>query len=148
MRTARAIIPLGLAALCVIAARPVDPSEAPRWVGTLSPKAGASVTGTIALEALGADSTRIQISVRGADPNTTLPWHMHSGTCGNSAQVIGSAAAYKPVAVGPDGTGSATAVLPLPAPASGDYVVNVHQSPGDMRAIACGQLKPAPEPKS
>ena len=57
---------------------------------------------------------------------------------------VGPADAYKPITVDKAGKGSANVTLPIAAPSSGDYSVNVHKSATEMGTIiSCGDLKMA-----
>ncbi|MEP6691812.1 MAG: hypothetical protein ABJD07_11695 [Gemmatimonadaceae bacterium] len=72
-------------------------------------------------------------------------WHMHLGTCNHDLGVLGPSLAYPPIAVGPDGTGAASAIVPSGTPNAGNYFVDVHQSAPSVRAIiACGNLEQIP----
>ncbi len=112
-----------------------------KWTTTLKPEAGSQVAGTASLEAGKEPGTSIAtISITGGTPGATYPWHVHQGKC-TAGPVFGSGAAYKPVKVGSDGTGKATANINAAPPNSGDFHVNVHASPTDMKTIvSCGEL--------
>lgn len=125
-------ITLGLAALTF---------AAPMWRATLEPKDGSKFSGTVTVEAVGADSSRATIQVSGAKPGSALPWHLHNGACGTAGAVIGSAAAYPVLKVDKDGSAKAVVTLAVMTPVSGEYSVNVHASTTNMTPIACGALK-------
>jgi hypothetical protein len=56
---------------------------------------------------------------------------------------VGSADAYRSLEVDKAGKASATAVLALPLPRTGQYLVNVHASANNLGTIiACGNLAP------
>ncbi len=82
-------------------------------------------------------------SIENAVPGGEHPWHVHLGQCGNDRGVLGPADAYEPLQVGGNGRAESTARLPIPAPVSGQYFVNVHASRNNMGTIiACGNLAP------
>ncbi|HEU5303724.1 MAG TPA: hypothetical protein VFU40_03685, partial [Gemmatimonadales bacterium] len=65
------------------------------------------------------------------------------GQCGSDQGIFGPADAYKPLKVGGNGRVTTEAVLPLPAPRTGDFFVNIHASARNMGTIvACGNLAP------
>jgi hypothetical protein len=163
LRTAvMAIVALGGTAAC--ASRKVDVTSSPgevaparsasasstaagsiRWTAALAPQAGGTVAGT-ATVAPGTTSgtTVVVVSIRGGTPGAIYPWHVHSGQCGDNGSIVGSASAYPSLTANADGTGQANATLPIPAPSSGSYYVNVHASPSDMGTIvSCGNLAAA-----
>jgi Cu-Zn family superoxide dismutase len=87
------------------------------------------------------NQTNVTIQVSGDTPGATHPWHIHRGTCGNDQGIVGPPTAYTPIVIGQSGDGSATATLPIPPLGSGQYYVNVHASPSDLKTIvACGNL--------
>lgn len=82
-------------------------------------------------------------SIENAVPGGEHPWHVHLGQCGNDRGVLGPADAYEPLRVGGNGRAESTARLPIPAPVSGQYFVNVHASRNNMGTIiACGNMAP------
>lgn len=116
-----------------------------RWSATLTAQPGSpapQVSGTATV--LGnADSTqtRIDVSLTSAAPEAKLPWHLHRGSCGNDQGIVGDASAYTPLTVSSDGRATASATLDVPMPRSGEYMINIHASPTDMKTIvACGNL--------
>ncbi len=113
------------------------------WTTTLAPvsEMSGAVTGAAELDSTGPARSTAKISIRGDRPGAIRPWHVQHGQCGQDGAVLGSASDYPPIKVGPDGTGSATASLEVPTPATGDYLVNVHASAVDLTTIvACGDL--------
>jgi hypothetical protein len=87
--------------------------------------------------------TRAHVDISNAVPGANHPWHVHRGQCGSDQGIFGPADAYKPLKVESDGKSSATAVLSVPAPKTGEYFVNVHASAKNMKTIvACGNLAP------
>jgi hypothetical protein len=139
MRSRGTKLGLGLALTAVTVAMTVPPS---RWTTTLKPVSVASVTGTAELDSAGPATSTARISIRGDRPGSVRPWHVHHGTCGKAGSILGPATDYPPMKIGPDSTASATASLNVAAPARGDYLVNVHDSPSDLETIvACGKLR-------
>lgn len=109
------------------------------WNATLAPVGGSGISGT-AKGTTANDSTHVTITVAGAQAGATLPWHVHDGKCGDAnAPVVGDAAAYPPIVVGSDGTGTAMAHLTVKLNEARNYIVNVHASPANLGTIvACG----------
>jgi hypothetical protein len=87
-------------------------------------------------------SAMARLSIKGAKANDSLPWHVHSGTCGSAnAPIVGSGSDYSPVVVGADGEGSAHAKISTRLDPNGQYIVNVHKSPTDLTVVSCGALR-------
>jgi hypothetical protein len=87
--------------------------------------------------------TQAHVDVSSAVPGAKHPWHVHRGQCGSDQGIFGPADAYKPLKVESDGKATATAVLSVPLPKTGDYFVNVHASANNMKtSVACGNLAP------
>jgi hypothetical protein len=122
----------------VIGTLPHGASRESKWRAILAPTSGSKVRGGAMAEAKGADSTHFTITIRDAAPNSALPWHMHTGTCGTPGGVVGSG--YPVLTVGPGGTAEAAVTLPIAPPISGSYLVQVHGPTG--APISCGELKP------
>ena len=113
-----------------------------KWTATLKGQGSTSSMGGTATLAPGSSSgtSVATIEITGGQPNHTYPWHIHTGKCG-AGGVFGSGSAYKPVMTDAQGAGKSTANLSVAPPQSGDYHVNVHESPTDMKTIAaCGEL--------
>jgi hypothetical protein len=130
-------------------------STADRWSATLNPVGGSTVSGTATVELVGTDSSRVTISIRGAQPNAVLPWHLHTGPCSAPAGVFGSESAYPKLQAMGGGTAEANVTLPVKPTESGTYAVQVHQgkdsemnkddaaSPKPASdVVSCGDLKP------
>jgi hypothetical protein len=117
------------------------PGAAEGWRGTLNAVGGSGVTGT-ATGTTGHDMTHVVVSVSGARPGATLPWHVHEGKCGDaSPPVVGAASAYPPLVVGADGTARAEAHLTFDLNEAKNYIINVHASPTDLGTIvSCGDF--------
>jgi hypothetical protein len=111
-----------------------------KWSATLAPVGTSKVAGTATLAAGSAAGTSVAtINLTGGTPGSSYPWHVHTGKCGGGG-VFGGGDSYKPVTVGADGKGTATANLKAAMPASGDYHVNVHNSATDMATASCGNF--------
>ena len=117
-------------------ALPAGPPLA-KWRAILEPEGGSRVRGGATAEAKG-DSTHFVITVRDGTANSTLGWHMHSGTCAAPGAIEGSG--YPPLQVGPGGTAQTAVTLPVAPPASGDHLIQVHGPGGTV--VSCGELKP------
>jgi hypothetical protein len=128
----------------------LNPSDAVRrneWKASLftpSELAGAmQVRGTATWARDGDAASLVTVNISNATPGGLHPWHIHRGRCGDNGPVVGDAAAYKPLAVGENGSASATARLNVALPESGDYYVNVHALATNMGTIiSCGNLAP------
>jgi hypothetical protein len=116
---------------------PPGTSADAKWRAILEPLAGSKVRGGTMVEAKGPASTHFTITIRDAAPNTTLAWHMHSGTCAAPGPVVGSG--YPELHSGPGGTAEAAVTLAVAAPAAGNFLVQVHDPAGTP--ISCGALK-------
>lgn len=139
MRSRGTRLGLGLALTAVTVAMTVPQS---RWTTTLVPVSVASVTGTAEFDSAGPATSTARVSIRGDLPGSVRPWHVHNGQCAKAGSILGPPTDYPPIKIGPDSTGSATASVNVALPASGDYLVNVHNSPSDLKTIvACGNLK-------
>jgi hypothetical protein len=137
-----------LTAIALVAAYAVvHPTDSDQWSATLVPTNESTVSGTATAESGIPDSTRLKISIRGAEPNATLPWHIHNGACGSAGEVLGSGSAYPALQVSGGGTAEATVTLAIRPSKTGSYAVQVHKGtaapdkPGSD-VISCGDLKP------
>jgi hypothetical protein len=130
----------------------INPNTVPlanRWNGTLTTPA--ELSGVVDMRGSAwmgpddknADRTRAGVDVYNAVPGGVHPWHVHRGRCGADQGVMGPAEEYPLLKVGQNGRASAEAQLSVPSPRTGEYSVNVHASPKNMRTIvACGNLAP------
>jgi hypothetical protein len=111
------------------------------WTGELSGQGpGSAITGTF--RALAVDGkTEVSVSLNGAVPNSTHPWHVHEGACNSGGAIVGDSTAYPVLQVGSAGTASANVSLNLMLNEASDYYVDVHNSSTDAQTIiACGDL--------
>ena len=90
------------------------------------------------VEAKSAESARFTITIRNAPPGTSLPWHMHTGSCAAPGGPVGTG--YPEQKVGPGGTAEAAVTLNVAPPSTGSYLVQVHGPTGTP--TSCGDLKP------
>jgi hypothetical protein len=128
----------------------IDPNSAQRrydWKASLVTPSGLAgalqVRGTAEWSRDGNDASIATVSIANATAGGVHPWHVHRGRCGDNGPIVGSSAAYKPLAVSDQGTASATAKLDLTLPTSGEYYVNVHASATNLGTIiSCGNLAP------
>lgn len=110
------------------------------WTATINPMGGSGITGSAMVRPTSGGGSAT-VSISGAPPNSTLPWHVHSGTCATGGGVVGAAAAYSPLSVGADGKATSTANVSAALDPAAKYHVNVHKSASDMGTIvACGDL--------
>src|ERR1700681_601299 len=99
------------------ARRVAHSTQGMKWTTTLESLNGSTVKGTASLApGSGASSSVATISITGGTASTVYPWHVHMGKCPGGG-VFGPGSAYKPVTAGSDGSGTATANLPVAAPA-------------------------------
>lgn len=117
------------------------PGEPEGWKGTLAAVGGSGITGT-ATGTTANDATHVTVTITGATPGATLPWHIHDGKCGDaSPPVVGDASAYPPLVAGSDGRATGTAHVAVKLNEARNYIVNVHASPTNMGTIvACGDF--------
>ena len=115
-------------------------SDAKVWTATLLQKDGSGIDGSARLESVEHDSTRATVTVKGAAPNASLSWGIHSGKCTALGAMLGGGGAYQSVQADSSGGGSATSTLKLELKSGTDYSVVVHGSAAGSVA-ACGELK-------
>ncbi|MGH7626639.1 MAG: hypothetical protein ACREOJ_15160 [Gemmatimonadaceae bacterium] len=89
------------------------------------------------------DQTIVSLTLSNATPGGVHPWEIHHGQCATDAGIIGQANAYAPIKIENDGTGSASATLPLVTPDSGSYFIAVRASTANPGlVVACGNFAP------
>lgn len=110
------------------------------WTATINAMGGSGITGSAMVRPSG-KTEAATVSLTGAPPNSTLPWHVHSGTCATGGGVVGSGSAYTPLSVGADGKATSSATINASLDPAAKYHVNIHKSASDMGTIvACGDL--------
>lgn len=145
--TTAARVAHGGAAPPAAVAAPVTDTGGPTWTATLGPLASyhgkEKVHGTAeATSDSAGQSSRATVSIMGATSGSTHPWHVHRGTCGHDQGIVGDPSAYPPIKVDSTGNGTAAATVSQVLTSSGQYMVNVHESPSNQKTIvACGELK-------
>ena len=107
----------------------------------LASQGGSAVTGTAsATHGADANSFRSTVSITGASPSATHPWHIHAGRCGDNGPIVGPASAYPVLQADANGTATVNTTVPVAMP-TGPLYVNIHASPSQMGTIvACGNL--------
>ncbi len=111
------------------------------WAATLSSRNGTAVQGQVKLQSAVVGSG-VNISISGATPGASHPWHVHAGSCGGNGGIMGSAGSYPILTAGADGRATANVTISAPLSEGSAYSVNVHRSSADMTTIiACGDLK-------
>jgi hypothetical protein len=111
-----------------------------KWTAQLRPQGTSKIEGNATITPDGPNKMTVTIVIAEAEPGKVYPWHVHTGKCGPGG-VYGPASAYTPIKVDPYGAAQLTVTVPVAAPESGDYHVNVHASPTDMGTIvSCGDL--------
>jgi len=118
-------------------------ASAARWMTTLEPKGESQVRGTASVMAgVSAGVMTAEVAITGGGNNATHPWHVHVGTCATGGDIAGPPGDYPPLKTDGSGAATATSTVNIAAPTSGDYHVNIHQSPEAMGTIvSCGDLK-------
>jgi hypothetical protein len=107
-----------------------------KWRALLEPVGNSTVRGGATAEAVAEGSTHFIISIRNGTPNTTLNWHMHTGTCASPGGVVGSG--YPSLQVGAGGIAQAAVTLSVPAPSTGSHIIQVHAGGA---IVACGEFR-------
>ena len=111
------------------------------WSSNLSPENNSGISGTAKVESRAAGS-KLTLHIMGATAGSTLPWHVHRGTCGNDKGIVGGAETYKPLQVGTDGMATAEETISVALNEDESYFVNVHKSATEMSTtVSCGPLK-------
>ena len=110
------------------------------FTAQLQPTSGNQVRGTAhAVTAVG--ETAVTIEIENASAGAHHPWHVHTGTCGNSGPPVGGGSNYPVLDVDADGDVRAVATIPVQLNDDDAYIVNVHLSPQAMGTIiSCGAL--------
>jgi superoxide dismutase, Cu-Zn family len=141
MRATSVVFGVGAIALCSSIALAVAPM-AMKWEGALKGNGESKITGAIAVMPAGDGKAEATVTFDGDTPGVTRPWHVHIGSCAKGGGVLGGGAAYAPIVVDDKGKGASKAMLPVAAPDTGSYYVNIHESRANMGSIvACGDLK-------
>ena len=87
-------------------------------------------------------TTEITLSLTGDDADKTRPWHVHIGSCANATGVLGGTKLYAPLVSDNNGAAKTTVTIAVPAPESGTFSINFHESPTTMATyVACGDFK-------
>lgn len=80
------------------------------------------------------------IQLRGDEPGSVRPWHVHVGECASGGPIVGPADAYPPLMIDEDGDTASETLISIPLD-TGAYHVNVHLSVDEIATIiACGDL--------
>ena len=112
------------------------------WDGMVLGKEGSELRGLA--EMVGGKTkgtTAVSVSYKGDTPGARRPWHVHIGSCKKGGAVLGGATSYAPLTASATGTAESKATLRLALPDSGEFYVNIHESPTTMgKVIACGDL--------
>ena len=113
------------------------------WSARLAPTDGGTIHGTGSVVPIPTtERSRVTITVEGAAKGSVIPWDIHTGTCSEDGGIVGPARNYPAIPIG--GAGASTMMLELPITLRPDakYVLDVHDSPGRARRVACGALTP------
>ena len=117
------------------------PGVAEGWTGALSAVGGSGVGGT-ATGTTADGMSHVTVTIAGAKPGDTYPWHVHDGKCTDSGPpIVGDVSAYPPLVVGANGTATATAHVNVKLNEAKNYIINIHASPTNLATIiACGDF--------
>lgn len=112
------------------------------WMGTVSGKDGSGITGNAQMTpGAEANTTTVEVSLKGDAPSTPRPWHIHIGSCAKPGGVLGGGRSYTPLAGDASGSSASKATLAIALPDTGSYYVNIHESAANMaKIVACGDL--------
>jgi hypothetical protein len=131
-----------LSSLLLVVVAVAMPTALKDWAANLTPLGESTVRGTATISTLPGDSLAIGIMIENARMGDEHPWHLHSGSCPRSGAVIADESSYPLIRVADDKAGSASALVAAVLHEGSTYSINVHRSPNDHTAIACGDLKP------
>ena len=158
MRFSVLISLIGLAA-CASAGttKATQQGSAGSWSGSFRPGNAASSallapatpnrgSGTISLTALGGTpaQTRIEVSISGAPPSSTVAWAVFGGGCGSPAPIIANASQFPTISVSSTGDGRVRTEIAVVLDPRMSYHANVYATDrvNDMNdVIMCANLK-------
>lgn len=87
--------------------------------------------------------TEISLKLANATAGGIHPWQVRRGQCDADWGEVGTADTYKPIKVGDDGRGTASAKVAMTTPTTGSYYVTVQASAANPETrVACGNLAP------
>jgi hypothetical protein len=96
-------------------------------------------TGTARLTAMGADKTKVEISLKGGPSGTPQPAHIHEGTCAK----LDPKPKYGLENV-VDGKSTTEVPVGLAELQKGTFAINVHKSGEDLKTyVSCGNIRKA-----
>ena len=126
--------------VATVPARAMTHSQASMTV-TLHQQAFSGVTGTATVSYNAATKmTTVKVTVKGLEPGSSHPEHIHAGTCSSNGPVLWPLTTIKANAVG---TGVATTTIKGSVMNKAAYI-NVHMGPGlaltQFTVLACGEL--------
>jgi hypothetical protein len=121
---------------------PPDPAQTRMWDATVTGLGDfAGLRGDAFVRQTEGASFSATVTLRGDEPGSIRPWHVHVGTCATGGGIVGDPAAYDVLAVDAAGVATAMARVGVELEAGAPYHVNVHFSPADLPTIiACGDL--------
>lgn len=112
------------------------------WDAVVAGKGGSKIRGPAEMVAGKTDgTTSVELQYTGDTPGATRPWHVHVGSCAKGGAILGAAKAYTALEVDAKGAVKGKATLSVALPESGNFYVNIHESPTNMgKIVACGDL--------
>jgi len=98
------------------------------WTADLSPMPGHRVSGNATFNGDTKDVVKVSLTLENAQPNSSLRWHVHKGSCSmTDAPIVGKESSYSPVQA--DGSGRVNTTVSLPMNLNvGGYSIRVHES--------------------
>lgn len=117
-------------------------TAASMWMGKVAGKDGAALSGDVQMNpGSDANTTVVELTIKGDAASGTRPWHIHIGSCAKPGGVLGGGRSYTPIALDASGNGTSKATLPIAMPDTGSYYVNIHEGAANMsKIVGCGDL--------
>ena len=113
-------------------------TDAARLHAALLPSSTPAVYGIVTLLPAPRGGMRARVEVRNAIVGSNLAWRIRRGVCGDRADDVTPAAAYRRIQVFGDGVGRVTSRLPEALSLDRAYHVVLLVSEADQRVLACG----------
>ncbi len=105
------------------------------WTADVQGVGGHSLSGFATVTLVGADQTRANLTLSGAQPGTTYDWRLRAGACGDEGAPIQGT--FPELETSDAGTASATVTLDQGLDVDGSYTLEVVS---DDQVVACGDM--------
>lgn len=137
-----ALVIAGCASGSAVASHSTTMAVAPTKLTAALVPAGGNVRGSVDIDSgVEPNKSRARIELRGAAVGAQHGWQVRTGRCGETTQVVGSPAAYRPIPVRADGTADLTVTIPVVLDPTQQYNVALLATRTDIDGvIACGNL--------